>query len=135
MAFGEKVRDHRKQLGMTQQELADRLGVSRRAVVAWEHDGKLPKRAEIYTELAALFSVPVEYLMSEDEKFLVDVSEEFGERGRKSAERLMEEVTGLFAGGELPEEDLDEFMLAIQTAYVDAKRKNKKFTPKKYRDD
>lgn len=38
----------------------------------------------------------------------------------------------MFAGGEMAEEDMDELMLAIQEAYVDAKRRNKKYTPKKY---
>ena len=32
----------------------------------------------------------------------------------------------------MAEEDMDELMLAIQEAYVDAKRRNKKYTPKKY---
>ena len=31
------------------------------------------------------------------------------------------------------EEDMDELMLAIQEAYIDAKKRNKKYTPKKYR--
>ena len=52
--------------------------------------------------------------------------------GKKGAEKLLHEVTGLFAGGELAEEDKDELMLAIQEAYVDAKKRNKKYTPKKY---
>ena len=41
-------------------------------------------------------------------------------------------MTGLFAGGEMAEEDMDALMLAVQQAYVDAKRKNRKYTPKKY---
>ena len=45
----------------------------------------------------------------------------------------MAEVTGLFAGGELADEDLDEMMKGIQEAYWIAKEKNKKYTPKKYR--
>ena len=45
----------------------------------------------------------------------------------------MAEVTGLFAGGEMAEEDMDTMMLAIQEAYVIAKRNSKKYTPKKYR--
>lgn len=53
--------------------------------------------------------------------------------GERGAERLMAEVTGLFAGGEMAEEDMDVFMLTVQQAYIDAKKKNKKYTPKKYR--
>ena len=35
--------------------------------------------------------------------------------------------------GVLIETDMDELMLAIQEAYIDAKKRNKKYTPKKYR--
>ena len=34
----------------------------------------------------------------------------------------------------MAEEDMDALMLAVQQAYVDAKKKNKKYTPKKYLD-
>ncbi|MBR0410446.1 MAG: hypothetical protein IJI25_05515 [Eubacterium sp.] len=56
-------------------------------------------------------------------------------RGAKDAAALMEEVTGLFSCGDMAEEYMDTFMLAIQQAYFDGKRKNKKYTPKKYRKD
>lgn len=42
---------------------------------------------------------------------------------------------GLFAGGNIADEDLDVMMKALQDAYWIAKEKNKKFTPKKYRRD
>ena len=32
----------------------------------------------------------------------------------------------------IPEENMDEMMLAIQEAYIDAKKRNKKYTPQKY---
>lgn len=47
----------------------------------------------------------------------------------------MDEVSGLFAGGNIADEDLDVMMKALQDAYWIAKEKNKKFTPKKYRRD
>jgi len=42
-------------------------------------------------------------------------------------------VTGLFAGGQLSEDALEGAMRALNDAYWMAKEKNKKFTPKKYR--
>ena len=33
----------------------------------------------------------------------------------------------------MAEEDMDELMLAIQEAYIDAKKRNKKVHPEKYR--
>ena len=34
--LGEKLRNHRKNLGMTQEEAAERIGVSPQAVSKWE---------------------------------------------------------------------------------------------------
>ena len=34
--FGEKLRNHRKRLGMTQEEAAAKIGISAQAVSKWE---------------------------------------------------------------------------------------------------
>ena len=36
--FGEKLRNHRKRLGMTQEEVAEKIGVSAQAVFKWEQN-------------------------------------------------------------------------------------------------
>ena len=40
--FGEKLRNHRKQLGMTQEEVGEQIGVSAQAVSKWEAGDCLP---------------------------------------------------------------------------------------------
>ena len=40
--FGEKLRNHRKKLGMTQEEVAEKIGVSAQAVSKWEAGDCLP---------------------------------------------------------------------------------------------
>ena len=40
--FGEKLRNHRKKLGMTQEEVAEKVGVSPQAVSKWEAGDCLP---------------------------------------------------------------------------------------------
>ena len=62
-------------------------------------------------------------------------AEKYGAKGAKQAQALVDEVSGLFAGGNIADEDLDVMMKALQDAYWIAKEKNKKFTPKKYRRD
>ena len=75
------------------------------------------------------------YLMTEDEDFISRASEQYGSRGKRQAEELVKELSGMFAGGELSEEDKDSVMLALQKAYWLCKEDNKKYTPKKYRKD
>ena len=39
MIFGEKLRNHRKKLGMTPNEVAQKVGVSPQAISKWEAGG------------------------------------------------------------------------------------------------
>ena len=72
-------------------------------------------------------------LKDDNADFVIKATEKYGSRGNAQAERLIKEVSGLYAGGELAEEDMDAMMKAIQEAYWIAKEKNRKFVPKKYR--
>ena len=51
------------------------------------------------------------------------------------ASSAIAELAGMFAGGELSDADKDAVMLALQKAYWDCKEDNKKYTPKKYRNE
>lgn len=134
MTFGEKVREERKRQGMSQDVLAEKMAVSRRTITSWETGRAFPRTRKTLDELSRILSVPSSYLLNEEESFVLDAGDQFGYRGRKGAEKLVEELSGLFAGGEMEEEDMDALMFAIQDAYITAKRNNKKYTPKKYRD-
>lgn len=70
------------------------------------------------------------YLLTENEEFYISANEKYGATGAQQAKALMQEVTGLFAGGELDQDDMDEMMKAIQDAYWIAKEKNKKYASK-----
>lgn len=135
MTLGDKIRTKRKQLQMTQADLAQAMGVSKRTILGWENNQTLPRTRKLFEKLSEVLSLPVNYLLTDDTAFIVDTREQYGSRAGRDASALMQEVTGLFAGGELDEEDMDTFMLAVQQAYVDAKRKNRKYTPKKYISD
>ena len=132
MTFGEKVKQERNRLNLTQDELAGRMGVTRRVITSYETDKSRPRGTEGYKKLAEALEVNINYLLSEDDAFLAEVSGKYGSRGAKQAQALVSEVSGLFAGGEMAEDDMDEMMEAIQKAYWIAKKNNKKFTPKKY---
>lgn len=135
MTFGEKVKNERNRLGLNQDELAKKIGVTRRVISSYENDSSRPRGSERYKKLAEALGVNINYLLSEDEAFIADVEDNYGHRGAKQAKELLAEVTGLFAGGEMADEDMREMVDAIQEAYLIAKKNNKKYTPKKYRKD
>lgn len=135
MTFGEKVKNERNRLGLNQDELAKKIGVTRRVISSYENDSSRPRGTERYKKLAEALGVNINYLLSEDEAFIADVEDNYGHRGAKQAKELLAEVTGLFAGGEMTDEDMREMVDAIQEAYLIAKKNNKKYTPKKYRKD
>ena len=133
MKFGEKLVALRQQKGVSQQAVADALGMSRRNYIAYEQEGRYPRSRDVYATLAEYFGVDPNYLLTEDEDFITTASEQYGPRGMRQAQQLVAELSGLFAGGELSDEDRDSVMIALQKAYFDCKQDNKKYTPKKYR--
>ncbi|HIV31553.1 MAG TPA: helix-turn-helix transcriptional regulator [Candidatus Pullichristensenella excrementipullorum] len=132
MTFGEKVRAAREAKNMSQEQLAAAIGMSKRMVVYWENDGKLPKSRDVYPRIANVLGIDVSVLLDDNAEFVIKAAETYGNRGAKQALRLVQEITGLYAGGELEEDDMDAMMKAIQDAYWIAKQKNKRHTNKRY---
>lgn len=124
MTFAEKIRELRNKKGLSQTELGKAVGVSLRTVRNWELEGRYPKQRELYGKLAEVLDCDINYLMTEDAIFIARAEADYGYEGRKGAEKIMAEVNGLFSGGSLAEEDMDAFVLAVQQAYIDAKKKN-----------
>lgn len=65
MDLGKKIRAHRDELGLTQAELADKLGLTYSSVSQWE-SGRATPRTPILRQLADLFDTTVAELMGED---------------------------------------------------------------------
>lgn len=135
MLFGEKVKQLRKEKGLTQTELAEAVGVTLRTVQNYEGKNLFPKNQDVVNKLCKVLDTTPDYLISDDDRFVNAAYERCGTRDRRYAEKLVTEVSAFFFGGELPEEDRDNVMQAIQEAYWRSKEKNKKNTPKKYRKD
>ena len=133
MKFGEKIKNARVAKDLTQADLAKAVGVSLRTMVSYENGDCYPKKREVYGKLATALSLDMNYLLTENEEFISKAGEKYGRRGKKYAQQLVTEVSGLFAGGDMDDEDMDAVMRAITDAYWIAKEKNKKYTPKKHR--
>lgn len=135
MKLADKLVKLRQEQNVSQDAVAKAIGISRRNYIAYEKEGRYPRNREIYAALAQFFGVDTNYLLTEDESFVTTASEQFGTRGKRQAEELVAELSGMFAGGELSDADKDAVMIALQKAYFDCKEDNKKYTPKKYRKD
>ena len=61
MTFGKQIIHYRKALGMTQEALANALGVSNQAVSKWETDQNCPD-VQLLPALADLFGISLDTL-------------------------------------------------------------------------
>ena len=66
MTLGEKIKEARKQCGLTQEEMATKLMVSRQAITKWESDKGIPDIQNIKA-LAGLLQVSIDYLLDNGE--------------------------------------------------------------------
>ena len=62
MRLGERISQYRRSLGVSQEELGARLGVSRQAVSKWEKGLSSPSTANLIA-LAKLYGVPAQQLL------------------------------------------------------------------------
>ena len=62
MTLADRIQQLRKQKGISQEELADRVGVSRQAVSKWESEQSVPDRDRIVA-LSDYFEVTTDYLL------------------------------------------------------------------------
>ena len=69
MSFGTRLRDKRKELGITQPQLASMLGVSQSAIGSWETDVNSP-RATILYDLFEILHCDANYLLQDETKEL-----------------------------------------------------------------
>jgi transcriptional regulator with XRE-family HTH domain len=80
MEFNEKIQELRKQKGLTQEELAEKLYVSRTAISKWESGRGYPN-IESLKAIAKFFSVTVDELLSSGE--VLTLAEEDNKRKEK----------------------------------------------------
>ncbi len=134
MKFNERLKELREKNNLTQEQLAKISGVSSRMIQRYEYGTSRP-RLDAAEKIAKALNVSTDELLGNADMLVAQAAEKYGARGARQAQQLTDEVTGLFAGGDMAEEDMDVMMQAIQQAYWIAKEKNRKFTPKKHRSE
>jgi transcriptional regulator with XRE-family HTH domain len=74
LLFNERLKYLREQRNISQQDLADRLGVTRSTVSAWEAGINEPV-LKTFVEIATFFNVSTDYLLSLEKSLNIDISE------------------------------------------------------------
>jgi len=133
--FSEKVKDARLQLGLSQQQLGEATGVSLRTILSYEKGEKMPRQGTLL-KLAKALGVSSKFLIDdlcenpmediEKDSYIEDAREKYGSKGAKDVDKLLADNAALFAGGELSQEQKDEFFQAVMVAYVTCKEEAKK---------
>lgn len=140
MKFGEKVRQARLALNLSQSELAAKTGISERSLYTYEQTGTMPRSNNV-RKIADALNVSVGYLLDEEETdisknidqdiFLANVKNEFGYKGAREANDVLSRASALFAGGELDDKAKEVFFQSLMEVYLESKDEaREKFTPK-----
>ena len=116
--IAEKIRDQRLALDLTQQELADRAGITNRTISNYETGAAKPRGIQL-RRLCEVLGITEEYLMNpeiedpshglESAPYVEAVRKNYGRKGARELQELLEANQALFAGGEIPQEDKDLF--------------------------
>lgn len=133
MGFKERLKEKRLEAGLTQAELAEKVSVTTRTIQNYELGSRKPGNMKVIGDIATVLGTTADYLLTSSGIYSVEAYQKGGTKAARDIDELVSEVTGLFAGGQLSEDALEGAMRALNDAYWMAKERNKKFTPKKYR--
>ena len=135
MTFSDKIKRSREVRHLTQQQLADLVGVSKRTIASYESENKTARSSTI-RKLADALQVSVDYLSNdsitdpeyglEKQEYVEQTRELYGDKAAREMDSLLEKNTALFAGGELSQEAKDDFFQAVMKAYLTCKEEARK---------
>ena len=96
MILADKIIDLRKKNGWSQEELAEKLGVSRQAVSKWESAQAIPDLGRVLA-MADLFSVTTDYLLRDENEAPTPAAVEDGASESSVRRVSMEEASAFLA--------------------------------------
>ena len=92
MTTGQRISEKRKELGLSQESLGEKLGVSRQSIYKWESDTSLPDVDKLIA-LSRLFGVPVGWLLGVEEDTPSPAMEGCTQEDQKARQaQMMEEI-------------------------------------------
>lgn len=102
MEFSERLKDLRKQAGLTQVDVAEKLGISQPAYASWERGVKKPTQDNL-VKIAQILNASVDYLVGNSEE-RIDELDNIELLFRMNSKGLTEEEKEIF------KKELIEFM-------------------------
>lgn len=140
---GEKIKDRRITMNMTQKDLADCVGTTVRTISSYEAAGSKPRGLNL-RKLCTVLNVSESYLLNdeiedptygiEEAPYIESARTTYGKKGAMDVEKLLTQTKAMFAGGDVPEEDKELFFQAVTEAYfANRQRASEKFTRKDYK--
>ena len=127
--MAEKIIRIRKQKGLTQEQLANLCGVTKRTVASYETDGRSPHTGTL-SKIAEALGVTVSYLRddtapeilpSREDLYIEKLRNLYGAEMAREVQDLLTKSVSLFAGGKLDQEAKDQYFLALTNAYIACK--------------
>lgn len=83
MSLGERMKEQRKACGMSQEKVAELVGVSRQAVTKWEAERSAPSTENLF-KLAEIFGTTVDILLASEEQEKNSPAEQIWRRSGRS---------------------------------------------------
>ncbi|WP_279041755.1 helix-turn-helix domain-containing protein [Brevibacillus borstelensis] len=144
MSLGERIRDRRKQLGLTQLEIAQQLNMGRSNFGHIENGRVVPSSTDL-DKIADILKTKPDYLLgktddpslltNEDSNALTPKEEkDIAVKLQKMMDELENDSSLAFMGEPLDEEERELLRISLEnTLRLSKQMAKKKFTPKKYR--
>lgn len=117
MEFSKKLLQLRRAKAVSQKTVAEACGISRQTYNGYETGLRYPRQRSTYEALANYFDVDVEFLFMD--RLPIEIGREGGDEMARGAQAraLAQELSCMFAGGELSEKDKAEVMRSLEQAY------------------
>lgn len=140
--FGARLRELRKKKGLTMKELGKRFSLAESTISGYENGNRKPD-LEMIDGFADFFEVSSDYLLGRTDNVSLQKSNQVADKDEKDIAKRMEKIRedltkadGLsFQGEPLSEEAVESLMEAMEHIVRQTQRINKKYIPKKYRED
>ncbi|MBM4762747.1 helix-turn-helix transcriptional regulator [Bacillus sp. B15-48] len=136
MSFQNRLKKLRLDKKLTQQDVADKLGITRQAYGYYENEKSKREPDHATTQkLAEMFEVTTDYLLkgSSSSTFLDKDEKDIAKRLEEFRKDLSKQDGLLFSGEPMSEEAKESLLEAMEYAFRQTQRINKKYIPKKYR--